>query len=155
LILSVAYRFFIERGVDVNHVAPSGGTALMFAAAGGFYEASKLLIEAGANVNIAMEASAQYIDKVVADIAEGKEGVEPHKNGLTALMFAASEGHLDVVKLLIDEHADLLAVDDEGDSALIYALKGNFTSVATYLVEQGSNPSDTFEDDKVNFCSLY
>jgi ankyrin repeat protein len=47
----------ITKGVDVNAVAHSGGTALMFAAAGGYNEVADLLIGKGAEVNTRVKAT--------------------------------------------------------------------------------------------------
>ncbi len=70
-----------------------GNTPLWFAAQGapgGGVPVAEVLIEAGATVN----AKCEY--------------------GTTALHMAASWGHLDMVKSLIEHGADLMAQDDEG-----------------------------------------
>jgi len=93
-------------------------------------------------------ATPEYIEQVAKAIAEGKEDVEPHKDGVTALIVAAQGGHLGVVKMLVEAGADVLAVDDEDSTALLSAIKGNYGAVAMYLVEHGANPNDIFIDEK-------
>lgn len=138
-------QILLDAGVPVNTAAKSGGTALMFAAGEGHVEVTALLIEKGANVNMVVEADAEYIEKVAKDIAQGKEGVEPHKNGVSALMVAALEGHFDTVRLLVEDgHAHVTAVDDDGSTALTNAAKGKHYSICLYLLEHGANPNDSF-----------
>lgn len=138
----------------MNHVADSGATALIVAASAGFDEVCLALLAAGANVNAVVEATPEYMEKFAEEVAAGRKvETEPHKNGLSSLMVAANEGHVETIKLLIEARADVLATDDEGDSALVSALKANHTLAALYLVEHGANPNDSFEDEKVSdFC---
>ena len=63
----------IEEGADVNAKDNYGNTALMWASQHGYIEVAKLLIEAGADVNL---------------------------RGTTALMIALEEGHTEIVELL-------------------------------------------------------
>ena len=63
-----AVALFISLGLNVDAVANSGGTSLMFAAGGGHNETTKLLIENGADVNRVVQATAGYIEQVSEDI---------------------------------------------------------------------------------------
>ena len=139
----------MELGLNINLVAKSGGTALMFAAGGGHDEVVEYLLDMGADANAVVQATASYIEQVAKAILEGNEEMEPHKDGVTSLMLAAQGGHMTSVKLLVEKGgADVLLVDDEGLSALMYAVKGNFGAIAHYLVEHGANPNDIYIDDK-------
>jgi len=83
-------RILLSKRLDVNKVAyNSGGTATMFAAGGGHNETCRLLIDSGADANV---ATPEYIEQVAKAIFEGKENVEPHKDGVTALLVAAQAG---------------------------------------------------------------
>jgi ankyrin repeat protein len=84
-----SFRILIAKGVEVNKIAHSGGTALMFAAGGGHNETTRLLLDSKADVNVVVQATPEYIEQVAKAIAEGKEDIEPHKDGVTALMVAA------------------------------------------------------------------
>jgi ankyrin repeat protein len=144
-------RLLIGKGLSVNTVAKSGGTALMFAASGGHSNTTQLLLESGADVNIVVQATPEYIETVAKAIAEGKEEVEPHKDGVTALMLAAQNGHYSVVELLLSQSpvpVEVLAQDEEGMSALIYAMKGSHLEIAILLLKNGADPNDSYPDEK-------
>ena len=126
----------------------------MFAAGGGHNETCRLLLDHKADVNIVVQATPEYVAQVAKAIAEGKEDVEPHRDGVTALIVAAQGGHLGTVKMLVEAGADVTAIDDEDFTPLLSAIKGNFAEVATYLVEKGGNPNDIFIDEKVYFHIL-
>lgn len=138
----------MEKGLDVNKVAKSGGTAVMFAAGGGHNETTKFLIEKGADVNVVVRATPDYIEQVAKAIAEGKEDVEPHKDGVTALIVAAQGGHYGCVELLVKAGARVDVKDDEELTPMLSAVKGNFFDVAQYLLEHGANPNDIYVDEK-------
>ena len=91
----------MSKGLQVNTVAKSGGTALMFAAGGGHNETTRFLLQQQADPNVVVQATPEYIQQVAKAIADGKEDVEPHKDGVTALMVAAQGGMTVVVLLLI------------------------------------------------------
>jgi ankyrin repeat protein len=56
------------------------------------------------------------------------------KHGRTALILAASEGHLAIMDILIEKGASLGSQDKDGLSALSWAcLKGHFNAVVTLL----------------------
>lgn len=132
----------------MNTIAKSGGTAVMFAAGGGHNDTTKLLLDHGADVNIVVQATPEYIEQVAKAIAEGKEDVEPHKDGVTALIVAAQGGHIGTVKLLVEAKADVRVTDDEDMTPLLSAIKGNYAAVATYLVQNGADPNDVYIDEK-------
>ncbi|RYG65333.1 ankyrin repeat domain-containing protein, partial [archaeon] len=147
-------RLLLDKGVDVNHVANSGGTALMFAAGGGHLEASRLLLARGADVNVAVLATPDYIEQVAKGVAEGKEDVEPHKDGVTALSLAAQGGHLDLVHALVDAQAAVDVADEEDETPLLASFKNKHYNVSYYLLEHGANPNDVYVDDKRKMHSL-
>lgn len=97
----------LSAGVDVDLLngraqnGDGGNTALWFAAQGptSGCEVARLLIDAGADVNLRCE------------------------HGRTALHIAAAWGHLDVVQLLLEHGADPDMCDDEGLTAAMMAEK--------------------------------
>jgi ankyrin repeat protein len=98
-------------------------------------------------VNKAVQATGDYIELVARSIAEGKEDVEPHKDGVTALMLAAQGGHLVVVEQLVAGGADVRLSDDDGMTALLSAIKGGFGDLAVFLVTRGADPNDSYTDE--------
>ena len=99
-------RLLIERNAEVNAVNPDGRTPLMFAATFDDPRTVELLLANGAKVNV-------------------RERTE----GFTALMFAAAEGHIDVVRLLLNHDADRTLKDVDGDTAADFAGKNGHTEV--------------------------
>lgn len=90
--------YLLENGASINAKDESGREALMFASSGPFAETVELLLQRGADVN-----------------AQGT------LEGFTALMTAAAEGQVDVVRLLLAYGADPAVKDVDGDTAESFA----------------------------------
>ena len=132
----------------INMLSFSGGSSVMFAAAGGHVECAKQLMELGADVKAIAKAQPGYPEKLAKMIEEGTvQEDEPHVDGVTALHVAAQGGHLDMVNLLIESGVDIAHLDDAGRSSLVMAVKGNYGEVAKVLVEAGSDPNTPYVDD--------
>jgi ankyrin repeat protein len=107
-----------EDSKAVNGKGPGGSTPLMYAVFYGDTATVRLLLEKGANPNVANDA------------------------GATALMWAA--GDLEKTRLLVDHGADVNARSDGGRTPLMITA-GRFGSGAAvkFLLEHGANPSAT------------
>ncbi|MBR8537035.1 ankyrin repeat domain-containing protein [Carboxylicivirga sediminis] len=103
----------LENGAEIDAVDGMNRTALMFASTGPFTQAVDVLIQAGANVN-ATDNEEQW----------------------TPVMMAASEGQLEVVKLLVANGADLSMVDVDGESSLDFAQSKGHQEVVAYIQSQ-------------------
>ena len=71
-------------------------------------------------------------------------------HGMTALMFAAMEGHAEVVRRLIDHEADLEIQSAQRWTALMYAVRGGHMQAVQALLRAKADPDvhgdyDTFE----------
>lgn len=133
----------------INMFSFSGGSSVMFAAAGGHADATKLLIDLGADINAVAQATPEYLEKLAQMIAAGTvDDTDPHVDGVTAVHVAAQGGHLETVKILIQAGADVTVLDDEDRSALLLAVKGNYGDVAIALVEGGADPNTPYVDDE-------
>jgi ankyrin repeat protein len=133
----------------IDLFAHSGGSAVMFAAAGGHVECAKQLMEHGANINAVARHKLGYLEKLKKMIEEGQvHEEEPHVDGVTALHVAAQGGHLEMVKVLVEVgvESSLSHLDDAGRSPLVLAVQGNFGEVASVLVEAGSDPNTFYVD---------
>jgi ankyrin repeat protein len=76
----------------INLFAHSGGSAVMFAAAGGHDECAKQLMDLGADINAVARHRDGYLEKLQKMIEEGQvQEEDPHIDGVTAL-HVASEG---------------------------------------------------------------
>lgn len=133
----------------INLFSFSGGSAVMFAAAGGHSDAMKALIDLGADINAIAQATPEYLEKLAVMIEEGTvEDNDPHVDGVTGAHVAAQGGHLESVKILIDAGADVTILDDEERSPLLLAVKGNYGDVASALVKGGADPNTPYVDDE-------
>lgn len=103
-------KLLLDGGADVNNINKEGRSTLMFSASGPYPETVQLLLDRGANIDI-------------TDKAEH----------FTALMWAAAEGNLDVVKVLVNHGANPSMKDVDGDSAASFARKNGHNKVADFL----------------------
>jgi ankyrin repeat protein len=132
----------------INMLSDSGGSSVMFAAAGGHVDCANQLMGLGANIKEIAISKPGYVEKLAKMIEEGQvQEEEPHVDGVTALHVAAQGGHLDMVKLLLESGADVSHLDDSGRSPLVLAIQGNYGEVATVLVAGGSDPNTPYVDD--------
>jgi len=121
----------------------NGITPLMAAAHAGALEPLRLLLAAGAPLDIqeshgytALMLACNAGHAVCVRLLLGA-GADPHltdDEGLTSLMFAAKNGHNDVVRILLERGADPIALNERGLSAVILAKqKGHTETVAILL----------------------
>eukprot|EP00568_Trieres_chinensis_P002301 CAMPEP_0183293248 /NCGR_PEP_ID=MMETSP0160_2-20130417/2005_1 /TAXON_ID=2839 ORGANISM="Odontella Sinensis, Strain Grunow 1884" /NCGR_SAMPLE_ID=MMETSP0160_2 /ASSEMBLY_ACC=CAM_ASM_000250 /LENGTH=938 /DNA_ID=CAMNT_0025454335 /DNA_START=100 /DNA_END=2916 /DNA_ORIENTATION=- len=137
-----------ELKAHVNLASYSGGTSVMFSAAGGHPSCTEALIALGADVNAVAQATEEYLEKLAKMIEDGTyQEEEPHVDGLTAVHVAAQGGHLGDVDLLVAAGADVTVQDDEDRTPLLLAVKGNYGEVASALVEAGADPNTVYVDD--------
>jgi ankyrin repeat protein len=148
-----------------------GQTPLIFAAAFNRPEVVDELIKHGADMNLAtviqpyVPIPADGVPPRPADTSNAlKNGVEPFmlvrastskppsgdagergggnpRGGLTPLMYAARDGHLNAVQALVENGAKLDAVSGDGSTALLLTTINGHFDVAKYLVEHGANVS--------------
>lgn len=143
-------NLLLDHGSDINHNI-SGSTPLGNATYYGRTEMVKLLIERGADVNLADEfgqtplscacsGGELEIVKILLDNNAEINTVRPDHR-LTPLHLACSGGHAEIVKLLLENEADIHAQDDYGRTALHWAAIGGNTQVADILIKAGIDVS--------------
>ncbi len=103
-------RLLLDHDADINHFNPEGRNVLMYTASGPYPETVELLLDRGAELNRA--------DK-------GEH--------FTALMWAAAEGNMEVVKVLLKHGADASLKDVDGDTAASFARKNGHDEVADFI----------------------
>jgi ankyrin repeat protein len=79
-------------------------------------------------------------DQAAAEFAFGRTQ-NTDGGGLTSLVFAAREGHLDCVKLLVEGGADVNQTTRYGWTPLLVATQNNHYLVGKYLLEHGGDPN--------------
>ncbi|CAK9116812.1 unnamed protein product [Durusdinium trenchii] len=62
-----------------------------------------------------------------------------HRDGLTALMLAAANGHVEVARLLLNAGADKDLQDKKGSTALILAAQQGHAEAARLLLQAGAD----------------
>ena len=101
----------------VNEVDKNGLTPVLWAASYGQLDSLKLLIQKGANVH--------YVNP---------------ENQSSALILAAAKGHSSVVKhLLTLSETNINHVDEDGNSALMFAVYGDFKNCVKDLLDYGAD----------------
>jgi ankyrin repeat protein len=109
-------ELLLKHGADPNRAGAAGTTALMWAVPD--LVKVQVLIAGGANVNARSDTQR------------------------TALLVAASyPGTVDLLKLLLDQGADLRAQDRAGTTALALAVRSADVDVVRFLVDRGLDPN--------------
>lgn len=136
----------LTKGAKVDATDSEGYTALIYAAAYGYQDIMKLLIDKGAEVkklrnevnpmfaavNNNNTTSIEMLIKAGADInCLDSEGYTP-------LMFAAQEGYLASVEYLISQGAKIDLENNDGHTALSIAAQNNFNDIVEFIIQ--NNP---------------
>ncbi|KAM5568156.1 ankyrin-1 [Rosa sericea] len=145
-----ALKQLIERtDIDVDEQDENGYSAAMIAAADGNLEAFKLLICAGADMNLQNKHGQTPLD--LLDTNQNGEELEklllnhavqkgPNSRSLEfyALHLAAQHGDLDLVHTLISQGYDVNAFDAEGYTPLMLAARGGHGKLCELLISFGA-----------------
>lgn len=151
---------FIARGVDVNRATNLGERPLVHAAQGLHAEAVALLLDAGADPdlanlvpdlegNTALHAVSRHGATVATVVAAGERIVKlllgkkadpraRNRNGATALQFAASQ-RPELARLLLDAGAAVDAADNNGSTPLHRAVQGRQSALVRVLLDRGAD----------------
>ncbi|MDE1762442.1 MAG: ankyrin repeat domain-containing protein [Candidatus Micrarchaeota archaeon] len=114
-------------GADLNTSDMRGNTALMYAvvAVERLFEIRRIFLE-----------------------ADGVDLDATNKDGCTALMWAAWNGQLDSVSMLLDKGADINLRDLKGTTALMYATSLGYSDIVRVLLERGADTKINNNDGK-------
>jgi len=148
-------------GADPN---PTGGardqTALMWAVARSEHDIMRALITHGADIHARSRVRREYVSfgrgdpqggrlRGAADGTLESDGTRPgvgwiNKGGMTALMFAAQQGDLESVKMLVAAGARVNETTPEpSSSVLMFAAHNDHGDVAMFLLDNGADPNLT------------
>jgi ankyrin repeat protein len=121
-------QVLLERNVDVRMHGNSGDTPLHLAASSHYLEVARMLLERNAEVNSLDDKGLTPLRRALEGVPRGPDivrfvrllfdnGADLHtrdKRGNTLLHFAASRGHLEVARTLLELKADVNSVNKEG-----------------------------------------
>ncbi|MHC4534324.1 MAG: ankyrin repeat domain-containing protein [Planctomycetota bacterium] len=133
----------IDKGADINATNKSNQTSLDIAVQQNHREIVELLLTNGA------KASSIFGAAGVGDLATVKafleKGVDANARGIsrgwTALHIAAINGHKEVIKLLLENGADVNAGHNLNRTAAEYAIRGNHNDIVELLISKGADVS--------------
>ena len=74
------------------------------------------------------------------------EAPNPPQQAPPPLLWPASQGNIDVVRLLLDQDPDLDAASDIGETALMAAVAGGHVEIVRLLLDHGADPSKPDND---------
>lgn len=110
-------KALLVHGAEVNAEETFRGQTALTAAVGSYHphpEVAQILLDRGADVNVRSTA------------------------GHTALWFAARQGHLESVRVLVEGGAK---VNDSDSSVLLTAINNGHSDIATFLLDSGADPN--------------
>ena len=158
-------KYLIDNGIDVNGKADDNGdTPLLWAVTGeNPYEASKLLIENGANVNATndggvapasiLAASTPEVVKLLKD--NGADLDTKFLDYYPPIAIAAGAGNLEIVKALVENGVDVnYYPDDINYTAIFHAIDQHNYEVAEYLFKNGVDLNIKLKIDDVYGSSI-
>lgn len=88
-----------------------------------------------------LEAAERDKIKVEELLQKGADANISYLGGKTALMVAAYYGNSDIVRILLDNRAEIEKKDQEGKTALLIAVQRGFADIVQILVDRGANIS--------------
>jgi len=142
-----AIQSLLQRGFDPNTIDPNGQTGLFLALREPSLKAAEALIDwPKTNVNAlnSKDESALMLAalKDHQALAEKliKKGADVNKTGWTPLHYAASNGHLAIISLLLENSAYIDAESPNGSTPLMMAAMYGTPAAVKLLLEEGADP---------------
>ena len=148
-----AVSLLLDRGARVNaKEGVRGQTALMWAVLENHPAVVRLLLAKGADINAQTtvtvpDGTTGSPQATSGDIGAHGPGIYrsravPSPSGaMTALLFAAREGNLEMARLLLEAKADLERPSANGTRPLVVAITNNHIELAMFLLEHGADPN--------------
>jgi ankyrin repeat protein len=141
-------ELLLKSGAAPNAVIGTGETPLMTAARTGNVEVVQALLAHGAEVDAKepshgqtalMWAVAEQHREVAQVLIEHGADVHAHSETFTPLLFAAREGDLDTVRLLLAAGSNVNETASDGSSVLVVATVRDHAALAQFLLDQGAD----------------
>src|SRR5580658_2799812 len=102
-------------------------------------------------IHVAAKAGNLSEVKRLLDSKEASIEDRDTKLGPTALIVAAQNGHLEIVKELLNRGANIEAKENYGFTALLRAARGDYTEILIELLNRGANIEDK---DKYGYTAI-
>lgn len=145
----------LDHRANPNHQNQSGISALMLAAEQGYFDCVKLLVQAGANLELAPSGKTQVqlvwkqnqLEIVFFSFdfsfmhVQGPLALSMNLCGQTPLFCAAKEGRVEIVKYLLDRGANPRVQNHYGVSALWIPAQKGVIQVVELLLNAGADSS--------------
>lgn len=137
----------LRRGFDPNTVDASGTAGLLVAIKVGSMSVALALTnwpQTNAEVRNAADESALMLAALKGELALCqsliKKGADVNKPGWAPLHYAATNGHLDIMNLLLEKNAYIDAASPNGTTPLMMAAHYGTESAVKLLLEAGADP---------------
>ena len=142
-------ELLLEAGADPDTTLPGGETALMTASRTGRLGSVKALLARGADVHAKVQGMGRQdgagANAFLARMADPTIFDFEAKTEQTALVWAAAEGHADVVAALIQAGAEFQMTLESGFTPLLFAVRQGHTDVVRTLVKAGVDVNQFIE----------
>ena len=137
----------LERGFDPNSPNPQGQPALMLAMQKSSNKVAEVLLNwKGTNLSISNPQSetplmlAAITNQLVWAKKLIDKGADVNQKGWTPLHYAATKGHIEMMRLLMEHHAYLDAESPNGTTPLMMAAHYGTPMATKLLLEEGADP---------------
>ncbi|KAJ3123096.1 hypothetical protein HK098_002219 [Nowakowskiella sp. JEL0407] len=152
----IVVKLLLSRNVSVNKSDVHKSTALIDAASNGYTEIVELLLDAGANVDAANELGYTALHLTSSDgnvecasllLKHGASiDLQNHLTNETALTLAIDYGHIDIVKILLENNANPNLIGKNLRSPLLIAVENHHNEVIELLLSKSAdvNLADIF-----------
>lgn len=144
-----AARALLDAKANVNAKDSEGRTPLAWAATSARTAMAKLLLERGADASLAAENGMTPIHqaanvgdtKLLEALVQGGVDVNMRHPRVqaTPLQYAATGGHIEAARALLDARANVNATDNAGRTPLMWAASKGQTAIVKLLLERGAD----------------
>lgn len=144
---AMAVSTLLGRGFDPNTPGPKGDHPLILALQSGALKTTMALLE---HPRIQIEARTVQDEsplmlaalKGYVDVCKKliERDADVNKPGWTPLHYAATGGHISIIRLLLDNHAYIDAASPNGSTPLMMAAKYGSAAAVKQLLEAGADP---------------
>ncbi len=141
-------KALLVRGFDPNTVDAKGQSGLLVALVEPSPKAAMVLVDwpktdpnqlnakgESALMMAALKGNLELADKLI------KKGGDVNKTGWTPLHYAASNGHGDIISLLLEKNAYIDAESPNGSTPLMMAAMYGSTAAVKLLLQEGADPT--------------